>query len=67
MVEPTPEDDRDIKAFPIDEEAELNHLVAKGPFGEEVSWLQGGALTASAHQVLCVMTNHSAAWQRNPQ
>jgi acetylornithine deacetylase/succinyl-diaminopimelate desuccinylase-like protein len=36
VVEPTPEDEADMKAFPIDEEAELLEAVgAKGPFGEQ--------------------------------
>lgn len=34
--EVTPEDEVDMKAFPIDEEADLRSVGAKGPFGEKV-------------------------------
>lgn len=36
MREVTPEDDADMEAFPINEEADLKSVGAKGPFGEKV-------------------------------
>ena len=35
----TPEDEADMAAFPIDEEADLKAVGAKGPFGEKVQRL----------------------------